>query len=486
MKQIKQKREEFIDPSLFGNDAGEDENIQRLNDYYLLKPEHERFFQAKNKLQIVRARKGIGKSALLCYTANKIQEENPDSIVINIKASELISQFKSSPENTLEQVNFWQQLICTRINKELGRYIKLPSSSDNMLLIDCSELSNLRGQNIITSLIERFKVVFSDSSLNYEKSKINDNYSFLTRYSKKNYNQVWLFVDDIDATFINNHKNRIFVSTFFSACRTLINTVDGLIIRASIRTDVWSLISTDEALDKCEQYMLNLSWSTKDTGIILYKKILSYYKENNNSIYSSIQESSNFRETFNIIFNKTFKWGTSQVEPYRVIHILSAGRPRWAAQLCKIAANDAYSKCHSKIAMGNINFAMDKYGKSRLSDLYKEHNHQCNSLENIIESFRNGKKEFRSTDLITHIEDKITQHKTMPVLIDNNSISDPLFVAKFLYRIGFITLRNDEFNKAAGFTRFEDSPNLLISSNLRENDLWIIHPAYRTALNLHE
>lgn len=54
----------------------------------------------------------------------------------------------------------------------------------------------------------------------------------------------------------------------------------GLNIRASVRTDVWTILRNhDEALDKCEQYMIDLSWSTKDSGEILYNKFYSYFGE---------------------------------------------------------------------------------------------------------------------------------------------------------------------------------------------------------------
>ena len=55
--------------------------------------------------------------------------------------------------------------------------------------------------------------------------------------------------------------------------------VHGLVIRASVRTDVWSIVSQyDEALDKCEQYIVDIHWSTNETGKILKSKILSYFR----------------------------------------------------------------------------------------------------------------------------------------------------------------------------------------------------------------
>ncbi|MDY2700207.1 MAG: hypothetical protein SOV61_11740 [Lachnospiraceae bacterium] len=480
------KRDEFLDPDLFGNDAGEDEDIQRLNEYYLSKPEHEIFFDPKVRLQFVRARKGIGKSALLCFAAHKIQELSPDDIIINIKASDLIALFNSNPTNALEYINCWQQRICTRINLELGKKIPFAVSDDSMSLVESAELSNFKGKNIISALISRINISINSTNANLSPKGVQDNYAFLQRYSENQNHKVWLFIDDIDATFVDTPENRLLVSTFFSACRELTNTVKGINIRASIRTDVWSLICVDEALDKCEQYMLDLSWSTADTGKILCKKILSYYKEKQPDCqYCSYDEEKDFDSIYNIIFNNTLRWGNRSVKPYRPIHILSAGRPRWAAQLCKLAAKDAYTKFNFLIGNGNINFAMNEYGKYRLADLYKEHSHQCAELEVIIESFRNNKIEYRSFELIKHIDEHILS--IVPKFtIDNVDISDALHIAKFLYRIGFITLRNDEFNKAAGFTRFEDAPNLLIPANYNESDLWVVHPAYRAILNLHD
>lgn len=188
----------------------------------------------------------------------------------------------------------------------------------------------------------------------------------------------------------------------------------GLNIRASVRTDVWTILRNhDEALDKCEQYMIDLSWSTKDSGEILYNKFYSYFGER----YPDMDlGEKNFRnkdsqtKIFDLIFNGKLKWGNNKVTPYRAIHILGAGRPRWAAQLCRIAAEDAYNKQKDKIGSGNINFAMTEYGRYRMADLYKEHRHQCEQLEMIIEIFRDGPRSYSSIELIDLINETIIKN----------------------------------------------------------------------------
>ena len=67
-------RKDLINPNLFGNQAGEDEDKSRLSDYYLEKEKNKIFHDANRKLGFVRARKGVGKSALINYSAYKVEE----------------------------------------------------------------------------------------------------------------------------------------------------------------------------------------------------------------------------------------------------------------------------------------------------------------------------------------------------------------------------------------------------------------------------
>lgn len=53
------------DKKIFGNEAGEDENLAVLNSYYIEHSNFDDFFDSDERLSIVSARKGMGKSALL-------------------------------------------------------------------------------------------------------------------------------------------------------------------------------------------------------------------------------------------------------------------------------------------------------------------------------------------------------------------------------------------------------------------------------------
>lgn len=234
--------------------------------------------------------------------------------------------------------------------------------------------------------------------------------------------------------------------------------------------------------------MVDLKWSTEDTGKILSKKIITYFAEK----YPEMIEIQIIKKwyphsqqmVFDLVFKGQLRWGKHYLDPYRPIHILSAGRPRWAAQLCKMAAGDAYKKQNDKISIGHIEYVMFDYGKFRLSDLYKEHSHQCDQIKHIIESFRNGMKSYKSSDLLEYINKNVISTSSNPIIIENISIHGALDIAHFLYRIGFITLDDNSYETGESFIRFEDIPDLLIPSNYNSDDIWAIHPAYRKVLHL--
>ncbi len=478
----------LINQDLFGNEAGDDEDIEVLNSYFLSKPEFDRFFSHENRLAFVRSRKGMGKSALLRQALFRGESNNSDEIHLYLKASDLMALQEAKSTSSADQLYAWQQRICTRINLEIGSTLKAGFSDDSIYLIERAEVSGLRNRNIVSALFDRLNVKGGPISLDRTRLTTTDSQAVLARVLDKKDVNVWLYIDDIDATFLNTENDRNRVGSFFSACRNIVSNVSGLYLRASVRTDVWSIISNyDEALDKCEQYMLDLSWSTSETGKIIEKKICSFFQRNysDDERISSVVSTNNADKIRNLIFKEPFTWSGRPLESFRPIHILSAGRPRWAAQLCKMAGKDAHDKNFNRIAMPNIRAALEKYGQLRMSDLYKEHRHQCPQLEDIIETFSGCQKRYSSRDLLKHITEKIIKRIGFPkidgITADKGSIS----IAAFLYRIGFIAARDDGEVNTLGFIRFEDRPNLLsTTANLDDGMNWEIHPSYRNVLRI--
>lgn len=482
-------RRDFVAAELFGNEAGDDEDLEVLNSYFLDKAEFDSFYSPDCKLSFIRSRKGVGKSALLKQTLYRRQKAHGDELLIYVKASDLIALQDVKTDNPAALVYGWQQRICTQINLELGAILNVGFTDDKMLLIESAELSGFRNRNIVSALVDRLKIKGLGAEIDRSRISITNPQAVLERVMEHHDVTVWLFVDDVDATFLNTESERLKASTFFSACRNLVSVVNGLCIRAAVRTDVWSVLTQyDEALDKCEQYMLDLNWSTEETGRILQNKILSFFRRtySDDTRYAEYDPIEDGRAIRQIVFKEPFPWtGGRSVDSFRPIHILSAGRPRWAAQLCKLAAKDAYRSMSSLITVNHIHDVMQAYGKFRIDDLYKEHRHQCAVLKDIVESFSGGMKRYDTARLLDHIGDKIIRKIGVPNIDGVTATDGPLMVAHFLFRCGFISARDDSDPGGLSFIHFEDRPNLLTSNmNLDDGLVWEIHPSYRHILRI--
>ena len=102
----------------------------------------------------------------------------------------------------------------------------------------------------------------------------------------------------------------------------------------------------------------------------------------------------------------------------------------------------------------------------------------------IIEIFRNGKKSYSTSELIEVIKKSLIDNGKKIYIDGLPDECNEVQIGKYLYRIGFITLRNNEYNRALGLTRYEDDPYLFSEYNIDDQQIWEIHPAYRTVLKI--
>ena len=304
-------------------------------------------------------------------------------------------------------------------------------------------------------------------------------------------------IDDIDATYLRSAEENLRISTFFTACRLVSRSIKGLLVRASVRKDVWASIrATDEAMDKCEQYMLDIEWSRAGTLRILANRIRHYVAERdaielakNSPIKFQICYNDNLENLFKVdskkimssVFSEYFSWGKGNTEPHHVMHVLSAGRPRWALQLAKMSGGEAVKVGSPRIKIGFIRQIMPAYSRFRIDDLLREHGHQCGQLEDIIQSFSEADKSFSTEEILMFLEMRVA--RLVDVYIDGSAVkATALQIAHFLYRIGFLVAVNlDEINQ---HYRYEEKPHLLRSLTAPHDRFrWDVHPAYHGALS---
>lgn len=477
---------DFTDRSLFGNDAGEDEPIEVLASYFVDQQSFKDFFGTQHVLQIARGRKGMGKSALLAKLAHELGA-NDRYLVLRLTGSDFTGMGEFTSEDHSVLINQWQQVICTRISMELGARFKLAKSDSKSMMVEAAEIAGLKGRNLIGSLIARLRT----KDVGLTTPTIGDNALLLKRVLSEDESSmptIWLLIDDIDSTFNNTQSLRNKISSFFSACRRLATTTNGVFVRASVRADVWPSLRDNEDLDKCEQYITDIRWTNDELSTILAKRILSFAVRNRPSSRVALWNlEANKDQIIELAFAHRLRWGEHTVPPTQVVNILAAKRPRWMAQLCRNAGLQAARLGKTRIGNDAIHAMMQEFSKLRVSDLYKEHAHQFTDIKRLVEAFARGERRYSTLGL----QGRIVQHYIAKVgalnvpAIDGSNETSGLSLAHFLFKIGFIQARSDG-SGALSFVSFEERPNLLTTSvNFDDGMAWEIQPPYRVNLGLH-
>jgi hypothetical protein len=467
------------DRRLWGNEAADDEDPDILNSYFVNQADWHEFFNEDLPLSIARARKGMGKSALLRECAFRLRRKS-DTLVIAIKGADLVAQRDFRSLTPSEQLYDWQQRICAVINRHIGSQIGFAFTDDSIALVENAELSGLRSRNLVGALLDRLKGKIGAAEL--QKLQIVDNKALLGRSLEPEHTRVCLLVDDIDATFTESKEENLRLSTFFSACRDLAANFKGIMIRTVVRSDVWATIrKTDEALDKVEQYMFDIKWSVKGFRSFLAERIASYCHRTGQA---NLTDAKSKEEIIQLVFHKNYPWGNDTAQPHRVIHVYAGGRPRWAAQLCRMAGAEALRVGNSDIIkFGHIKQVLKDYGRYRLDDVSREHRHQCPRVMDLVNAFGNQQATYATNDLIEFVTFVVLPNVT--VQIDGTKTSDPVEVARYLYRIGFLLALERLDHGQPQYYQFEEKPELLRNSaNLDNGMQWRVHPSFHAALSL--
>lgn len=468
----------------FGNEAGDDVPSEELATYFVEQGAFKKFSTKKNKLAVVVAKKGVGKSALLQWLKLSIPRKYSEDLVIKVRGSDLTrDSFNiNSPLNSPnDYIRDWMIRLCALINREIAKQIKFALTDDEITLVESAELEGFKSKNLVGCLISRF-----DSLLGKTLPKSQEVIEHLEVLKRIDKPQVWILIDDLDATFQNTEIEQLSLSTFFSACRYILQDIEGVNIRVTLRSDVWPTIRRyDESLDKLEQYVEEIAWSEKDFRKLLYRRIEAQSSE----VPFDLPERPNFSSTkeyeeqvIALVFTPEVLWGRKNISSYKVIHTLSYHRPRWAIQLSKLAQRKAVERERELITKEDIDDVWGEYGAKRISDLVSEHKHQCKNIEELVNGFRGESRVFNRDELFISIKNKILNH--MNIFIDGKKANSQIEIARFLFRIGFLVGRAEDENGYHHY-HYNDMPDLLSSRTSNDfNMKWEIHPCYRQALDI--
>ena len=485
------------DGTLFGNDAAEDEDKSILMSYFVDQASFGRFFDPARRLEIATARKGMGKSALLvrCAELFRDSESATPSLVVQRVPSQLVA-LKEPPQgddHTLLE-NYWKQVICGAINMELAEKIGFAWNDNQLALVESAEIAGFSGRSLVGALLSRLvgKINVGGVELTQTQRPTANHEQLLRRLDRERNSQrpIWFLLDDIDAKYQNTPRQQAVISSFISACRNLVRDTQGVGIRATLRSDVWASLTSAEDMDKAEQYRTEIRWSATEQKLLLAQRILAYVRRTHpdSEIAARCDPERNANELIPLAFTARMRWGQTYVPAEHVVRVLSGGRPRWMAQLCRDAGALAARLGKDVIGMNEINQAMSEFGRRRLADLYKEHQYQFAHLAQLLECFAGGPRRFDTGQLLDHIATKYT--KFVPAasqqMIDGVPYRDDLQLARLLYKCGFINGSNEKPNHARPeFISYDARPDLLkVATNLDDGMSWEIQPAYRNVLRI--
>lgn len=471
----------------FGNEAADDIDPEELAAYFVEQSTFNRFTDSSRRVMVAHARKGVGKSALLQWMAYKVDQNDKEALVIKCRGADLVrSRFNLTTPLTEpnEYIWDWMVRICAIVNRHLAAKLRIALSDDHVTLVESAELDGFKSRNFVGCLLDRMQSMLERGGPS--KKPATDEIELMKRVARRN---VWVLIDDLDATFQNTPNECLSLASFFSACRYLIQDVKDLNVRVTMRTDVWAMIRPfDEASDKLEQYVYEILWSRQDFLQLLALRIRASMTAANiplPKVPDHVTKTDEQEKLLERVFEPKMEWAERMVPSYHVLYTLAYERPRWAIQLCKLSQESALRNRAELIAKYHIDQVWGEYGAKRIADLVAEHKHQCAQIEELLNSFRGATRLMSRDELFRWINNRVSEH--MAPRIEGNQTRSPMHIAHFLYRLGFILARSDSDDGHYEHYRFDQMPDFLTSRT--DNDFglkWEIHPCYREALDIQK
>lgn len=465
------------DPELFGNEMAEDEEQHVFESYAFLREEFSTFLEPTRKLQIVRAYKGEGKSALLRLTDIRLRTFK-NVVCFSCYANAIAPDCMGKPE--AECVRLWKDAFIRIAARAVGAKLDFSFADDVLSLREEAEKGGYKERGFVSAVLSRLKKL----PLEPCAAGAADPASSLKRIAGGNDIQIWLSIDDVDENFKDVEIDNIRVMAAFVAMRQLTNEIRELRFRSSVRPSTWAILKPRyEALSKIEPYMLDLKWSESQLEQMLGNRVRSYLSRNSGpAVASGTLSGLDARHLVAVALEDPMIWGQGKRAPSVVLSSLGRYRPRWIIELCKLAADRATKDLRSKIGLDDLVKRLEDFGVMRIQDLVAEFRAQCEKVHTVIESFKGRPEQFKTDELIKHLKAHLSNVDIRIAGIAGKP--SEMEILRFLFQIGFITARGDLDGGDYRHYSFFDEPHLLRDGASDQGVSWEIPSCFRQALQL--
>lgn len=455
---------------LFGHEAAEDENYDRLKEYYFKNIIYDKV-AADLSLRILVGHKGVGKSAL--FTVAMSEDKEKERLPILIRPDD-IADLGQKTDNFLQIIRDWkkglQKIIASKVLASVG-------------ILDQTKFftkaANVTGQ-IVNFLVDTINIVKDKVELLPAQQKL------IAAFLKTH--KIFVYIDDLDRGWQSRKEDIQRISALLNAIRDLSNENKGINFKVSLRSDVYYLVRTsDESTDKIEGSVIWYSWTNHEILLLLIKRIETFFGNQ-----FTIENYRNLRQNqlaryLDPVFEKRFtgsgKW--ADVPMYQVLMSMIRKRPRDLVKLCTLAARQAQSLRHTLIGTEHLRSIFEEYSQGRIQDTVNEYKSELPDIERLLLGMKPNKKSLQASDgyiyntseLINKISNIIEQGK---FLTTSGKVATAKDLSQFLYKINFITARK-EVDGEIDRKYFEE--NRYLSTQVANFGYdWEVHPAFRWAL----
>ncbi len=457
---------------LFGNEAADYEDIERLKEYYLKSKVYSRV-TADLPLRLVVGHKGVGKSALIRYAMHEDYLEG--TLPILIKPDDVLEVARSNVD-FLQRIKDWKsgltQVIAKKALEELG-------IGENIIIQSISQPTG----KLLNLLHDSINGILNKAGIKLEPAKE----SIARRFLEKK--KIRIYVDDLDRGWSARRDEINRISTLLSAIMDMCNEYPGLQFRVALRSDVYFLYRTsDESTDKTEGSVVWFSWTQHEILALLVKRIETFFGRIPPQDLEKLPQSVLARYLSPIMedrFSGGGKWENAPI--HRVLMTLIRKRPRDLVKLCSLAARRAHDRDSNRIGTEDFEQIFEEYSQGRSQDTYNEYKSELPQIQRLIEGMRPTTKEVKAgigwiynTDTLIKKLKNVTEQGAFTFA--NGSKASPKELAQFLYKINFLIARKTH-NEDGPIERKYFEENRYISSEFRDFGYdWEVHPAFRKHL----
>ena len=466
----------FTEPeiqALFGHEAAEDEDPERLHHYYFKTSTYDQV-ATDLALRILVGHKGIGKSALFQVAISEDRKAN--KIAILVKPDD-IADLGTDPSDFLRTVRSWKlglvEIIAGKVLSHLGAdsddlKVKLKSYGGRILEFLKTTLKATQREGISLTGVNQLLI----------KGFLKDGV-------------ITVYIDDLDRGWQGSAEDVIRISALLNAVRDVANENKGIRFRISLRSDVYYLVRTsDESTDKIEGSVIWQTWTNHEIFVMLVKRFETFFDRSVNErklLHTRQRELASYlNPVIESRFNGSGKWNNAPM--YRVLMSLIRKRPRDLVKLCTLAARQAQGAGHTRINTADFKAIFEEYSQGRIQDTINEFRSELPEIERLIFSMKPNKRErqarygyvYATRDLLNKLTNASQSGEYHFARGQQHFSASSKELAAFLYKINFLTARKET---TGGTDRRYFEENRYLSHQFADFGYdWEVHPAYRWAL----